>query len=88
MPAARASIIIISRGCGWGAWEIAARLSHIDGNDENILGRELTDVTFGLNWYLTPYMRMMTNYIHAFLDDPVIGESDADILGMRIQYDF
>jgi hypothetical protein len=33
-------------------------------------------------------MRVMTNYVHAFLDDPVVGESDTDILGMRIQYDF
>jgi phosphate-selective porin OprO/OprP len=77
-----------SHGCGWGAWEVATRVSYLDGNDEDILGRRLTDVTFGLNWYMTPYLRLMTNYIHAFLDDPTIGESDADILGARIQYDF
>jgi phosphate-selective porin OprO/OprP len=77
-----------SRGCGWGAWEVATRLSHLDGDDENITGRELTNVTFGVNWYLTPYLRASSNYIHAFLDDPTIGESDADILGMRINYDF
>lgn len=76
------------RGCGWGAWEIAGRISHLDGNDDDILGRRLTDVTFGLNWYLTPYMRVMSNYVHPFLNDPTIGDSDADIFGMRIQYDF
>jgi phosphate-selective porin OprO/OprP len=76
------------RGCGWGAWQIASRLSHADANDENVFGRELTDVTIGLNWFMTPYMRFTTNYIHAFLDDPVLGDSDADILGFRLNYDF
>jgi phosphate-selective porin OprO/OprP len=76
------------RGCGWGAWQVAARVSHLDGNDENILGRELTNVTVGLNWYLTPYLRFTSNYIHAFLDDPTLGDSDADIMAMRIGYDF
>jgi phosphate-selective porin OprO/OprP len=76
------------RGCGWGAWEVATRVSHLDGNDEEITGRELTDVTFGMNWHLTPFLRVSSNYIHAFLDDPTVGDSDADILGMRVQYDF
>lgn len=76
------------RGCGWGAWEIATRISHLDGNDENILGRDLTDLTLGLNWYLTPQLRFTSNYIHAFLDDPVIGRSNTDIFAMRIGYEF
>lgn len=73
---------------GWGAWEIATRLSRLDGDDEAVTGRELTDVTFGMNWHLTPFLRVSSNYIHAFLDDATIGNSDADILGMRVQYEF
>jgi phosphate-selective porin OprO/OprP len=76
------------RGYGWGAWQIAARLSHIDGNDQDVLGRELTDATLGLNWFMTQHMRVTANYIHAFLDDPVLGESNADIFGIRFNYDF
>lgn len=76
------------QGCGWGAWEIAARISHLDGNDQNVLGRDLTDVTIGLNWYMTPQLRFTSNYVHAFLDDPVIGESNTGVYAMRIGYEF
>jgi phosphate-selective porin OprO/OprP len=75
-------------GCGWGAWEIAGRISHLDGTDENILGRELTDLTLGLNWYMTPHLRFTSNYVHAFLDDSIIGRSDTGIYAMRIGYEF
>ena len=37
---------------------------------------------------MTPYLRFTSNYVHAFLDDPALGASDADIFGMRIGYDF
>jgi hypothetical protein len=30
----------------------------------------------------------MSNYVHAFLDDPTLGDSDADILGLRVSYDY
>lgn len=73
---------------GWGAWEVAARISQADLTDANIGGGRLTDVTFGLNWYLTPYMRLQSNYVHAFLDPAVASRTGADIFGMRMQYDF
>ena len=73
---------------GPGAWEIAARLSHVDLNDGDIRGGELTDVTVGLNWYLNPYMRVTSNYIHAFLDDSNGLESGTDIFAMRLGYEF
>lgn len=73
---------------GWGAWEIATRISHADLTDANIGGGRLTDLTVGLNWYLTPYMRLQSNYIHAFLDPATAGRTGADIFGMRMQYDF
>jgi len=75
-------------GSGYGAWELATRWSYIDLNDKNIAGGRLNDVTLGLNWYLNPRTKFQFNYIHAFLDSPAFGESDADILAWRGQVDF
>ncbi len=73
---------------GWGAFEVAARLSHLDLNDNGIAGGRLTDLTVGANWYLNPYMHLTFNYVRAFLDDPATGRSTADIVGMRAGFDF
>ena len=73
---------------GIGAWELAARWSYIDLSDKNIQGGKLTDLTGGLNWYLNPYTKFQLNYIHAFLDSPINGKSDADIFALRAQIDF
>ena len=73
---------------GPGAWEIAVRLSHLDFNDDSIQGGRLTDVTVGLNWYLSPYLRWTANYIRAFADSPVDGDSVTDIFATRLGFDF
>jgi phosphate-selective porin OprO/OprP len=73
---------------GTGAWEIAMRLTYLDFNDANVSGGRLTDLTAGLNWYLTPYLRYTANYVHAFVNDAAGVKSDADIFGMRMGYDF
>jgi phosphate-selective porin OprO/OprP len=73
---------------GPGAWEIAARVSQLDFNDGDIRGGRLTDVTVGLNWYMTPYLRITSNYIRAILDNPVHGRSYADVYAVRVGYDF
>jgi phosphate-selective porin OprO/OprP len=69
---------------GIGAWELALRYSALDLNDEAIVGGELEDITFGVNWYLNPNVRVMGNYVRADLDD--VG--DADIFQTRFQIDF
>ena len=73
---------------GWGGWEIAARLSHIELNSLDIKGGRLTDFTFGVNWYLNNYSKVQFNYIRAYLDSPTKGDSAADIFGLRAQVDF
>lgn len=73
---------------GSGAWEIAFRFSHLDLNDAGIEGGRLNDLTVGLNWYLNPFTRVTSNYVHAILDNPQTGTSGADIFGMRIQFDY
>ena len=71
---------------GKGAWEIAARISHLDMNDAEINGGELDTVTAGLNWYLNPNTRIMFNYIRA--DTEGLYDDKTDIAQMRIQVDF
>ncbi len=73
---------------GKGAWEIGARFSTVDMNDE--VGRgEAEDVTLGLNWYATSRVRFMVNYVNADLDgNDAVPDMDADIVQLRAQVDF
>ena len=52
---------------GIGAWEVAYRCSYVDLNSVGVTGGNATDHTFGLNWYLNPYARLMFNYINSDL---------------------
>ena len=72
---------------GRGAWEVAARLSYLDLDDENISGGTLQNYTFGLNWHINPYTKFMFNYVRANLDRGGLG-SHADIFAVRAQIDF
>jgi phosphate-selective porin OprO/OprP len=73
--------------CG-GAWELTARLSYIDLDDRQVRGGRLTDLTCGWNWYWNANAKMMFNYIHAFLDRPPTGRSNADVFALRGQIEF
>ncbi|MCB9913891.1 MAG: porin [Planctomycetes bacterium] len=69
---------------GNGAWELAARYSTIDLNDDTVTGGEQTDITVGVNWYLSSFARTMFNYVNADVD----GVGSADIFMIRFQIDF
>lgn len=73
---------------GPGAWELAARWSWLDLNDQNIQGGNLHDLTFGVNWYLNPYTKVQFNYIHPILYKQNFGTSTANFVGMRVNWDF
>lgn len=68
-----------------GAWEIAARYSHIDLNDKEFLGGDQNNITLGLNYYVTSKFRFMLNIVfvraYAINETPVLG-------GMRAQMNF
>ncbi len=74
------------RRSGYGAWQIAARYSCVDLEDERIgvVGGRLNELTVGLNWYLNPNTRIMFNYVRADLDDVGI----ANFFQTRFQVDF
>jgi len=79
----------IQTGCG--AWEVAYRYSWLDLDDFDaaILGGTAADHTFGVNWYLNPYTRMMFNYVTSDVSRPNNGpDVDVNVFEMRAQFDF
>jgi len=78
----------------WGAFELAARYSYLDLNDEFVRGGKMWDITAGLNWYLYSNARISFNYVHSELDDRVVTtepddvDGNADIVEARFQIDF
>jgi phosphate-selective porin OprO/OprP len=65
----------------WGAWMLLVRHSHLDLNDGPVRGGKLTDLSFGLNWYVSAGTRLMWNYI--LVDAHGLG--DMQIAQMRLQ---
>lgn len=50
----------MTRG-GAGAWEVAPRWSWIDLDDGNVRDNRLTNLSAGLNWYLTANTKFQIN---------------------------
>jgi phosphate-selective porin OprO/OprP len=83
---------------GTGAWELAARWSHLDLTDGPILGGDMQNLTVGLNWYVNPYCKCVFNYIHSWATSRPIRNgvilsndfisSQTDAFALRCQLDF
>lgn len=76
---------------GWGAWEVMARYSSLDLNDEDagVRGGKMDDVTLGLSWYMSSNAKLLFNYVMATLSDADGGEvGNESALGARMQFDF
>jgi len=69
---------------GKGAWEVGARFSRIDLDNDTVKGGTMSDVTLGLNWYLNPVTRIMFNYVYADLQD--VGKSNAFMTRFQVAF--
>jgi phosphate-selective porin OprO/OprP len=86
-------------GGGWGAWEIAARASTIDLNNQlgtatGIAGGRQTVYTAALNWYVNGNVRFLLDYLHGTVSKQASPTSAADAgskfdaVAMRTQFAF
>lgn len=74
---------------GWGAFELAARASYVDLNDRLVFGGEQSNLTLGLNWYLSAQWRVMTNLVKVVnIERPGSEFDGADplIFSLRLQW--
>lgn len=68
----------------WGAFEVGARYSHLNLNDNTVRGGVLSDYTLGVNWYLYRNLRIMLNGVLAHLN----GVGETYIAQSRVSLDF
>jgi phosphate-selective porin OprO/OprP len=64
-------------GTGWGAWEIAARYSVVNLNDQvgtaaGVAGGQQNIFTAGLNWYVNSNIRFILNYLHGTFEKQAV----------------
>jgi phosphate-selective porin OprO/OprP len=66
-----------------GAWELKARYDTIENKD--IVDREVTMTSVGVNWYLSPNVRFMLDYV---MGDNTVNDDDTNSLAARAQLSF
>jgi len=76
-----------------GAWEIAARYSFVNLNDQDINGGSEHNATVGLNWFVNDNVRLAANYIRANIRPtsaikPAVAKRQLDIFGLRAAVTF
>jgi len=73
---------------GWGAWEVAFRISYVDLNDGNVIGGRQNDYSLGLNWHWNPHTRFVFNLIFADVANGPLGSGNVWLFKVRVQFDF
>jgi phosphate-selective porin OprO/OprP len=76
---------------GRGAWELAARISQVDLNDEDLSGGKERNISLGLSWYAQQYIKIMANYVQVLeLDRPdsIYDGNETQIFELRFQLEF
>ena len=80
---------------GAGAFELALRYDRLDLSDTPVLaraGNRSESLTFGLNWYLNPYAKMLFNWVHFNGTntplDPIGTRAAGDAWATRLHVDF
>jgi phosphate-selective porin OprO/OprP len=68
----------------WGAFELAARLSGLDLDDDAVHGGRVIDATFGVSWFPYTRVRLAANYVLSHR----LGEGTANIFQARLQLDY
>jgi len=69
---------------GWGAWELAARFAQLDFRARDITGNRVDALTLGVNWYLTPNVKWLTNFVQNWFSD----EKRSPISGQDASWEF
>ena len=82
-----AAFSTVSPSSSSGAWEVAARVSHLDLNSIDIMGGAVDTIAFGINYYMTRNLRFAANYVMADSDD-VAGDDDPNSLVFRLRWTF
>ncbi len=83
----------------WGAWEVIARYTHLDIDDEtfptfsnpNTSASEANGLGFGINWYANRNVRAALNYIHTDFkggDNGTVTREDENAVLTRLQVAF
>jgi len=69
--------------CGRGAWEVAARWSFVDFS-QSPNASKYNSLNLALNWYWNPRMRVQMNWIQPYTDGAPLGNTDPQILSLRV----
>lgn len=83
---------MINGGCG--AWELAARYSRVDLNDNNVTFSTARDTgkmkgyTVGVNWYANNNVTFQANYVHNKFNFRTAEDRTAKGFGVRAQFEF
>ena len=73
----------------YGAWEVAARFSHLSLQNRDILGGRESNISAELSWYPLQYVKIMLNYIRSMARPNSNGvNQDSNLYGFRAQLTF